>query len=114
MAEDEARHRHEMDLECLRADVEADSDDRRKEFVLGLAGSIFAFVALLTLIVIGGVLLYAGRDVSGFASIALGLTSIGGVAVFRRPSKKKPGPTGNPKAVGEGSSEAEAKDPSSE
>ena len=97
MAEKQSEHRMKMDQECLKANVDADADDRDKEYKLSRLGSVFAFIIAMTLIVIGGICLVMDKSLSGFASIGIAVASVGGVTYFNR---KRGAPIGEKSSSG--------------
>lgn len=68
----------------LQAEVEADRDDREKEYALNRQGSVFAFVVMLILVVAGAALLFMDKDSAGFASIVTVIGGMGGLGIFMR------------------------------
>jgi uncharacterized membrane protein len=105
LAEGEAEHRRHMD--GRRLDLSGK---------LATRGQIAAVVICLVLIIFGGVLVYGGKDVSGFVMIGMPLATLAGVFLKythgqgerEAEPKKEPKPLKEPKPESAASSRAEA------
>lgn len=84
MAEKQSDHRMNMEKRCLEGNIEADQDDRNKQFKLSAIGSVSALIICMTIVVFGGFCLLEGRSISGFGSMAIALGSIGGIFAYTR------------------------------
>jgi uncharacterized membrane protein len=88
MAEDEQRHQHGMQNSVIRSDC------------LGTRlGQIFAFAIGMAGMVIGGILIYADKTVSGLSSFFVPLATLAGIYFFesRRKPEKPDQPPQSPK-----------------
>ena len=73
MAEAQATHRRSLESTVISEKIAA---QRR--------GQVLGFILILVVIGIGGMLLYAGRDISGLATLITALVSLVGVFVYGR------------------------------
>lgn len=89
MAENQSKHRMKIEERCLEASIEAEADNREKDYKLARLGSIFAFLIALALIGFGSVCILLGKNVAGFVSIGIAIGAIGGVTYFNNKESKK-------------------------
>lgn len=80
MAEKEQVHRHQLEQRRMGSQI----------WIAG-AGQMFGFILALTMIVIGGILLYFDKSIGGFGSLLAGLVTLVWPFVYgkRRPQPEK-------------------------
>ena len=88
MAERQSEHRMDMDIRVLQANVEADADDRNKEYRLSVLGSILSCLVLVVLVIVGAICILFNKGAAGVTSIAVALGGMGGLSFFNMKKSK--------------------------
>lgn len=91
MAEGQAAHRKQMERDSLEATIRAEREDRENEYKLSRAGSFYAFIICMILVIGGLVCVILDKNAAGITSIGVALAAMGGVTLFnwKASSRKK-------------------------
>ncbi len=78
MAEDQSAHRRGIESDVVKANIKNER-----------VGMVFAFIIAMTVIVLGSLLVWQGRDTTGLALIIADVTALAGLFVYQKESNKR-------------------------